>query len=670
MKKIFLSASSILLLLACKRDMVPASQQGDLTGQFARAVTATAGTVPSFPVQTAFVSTVLLQAGAINITSMGGVATDAGGNIYIADKAADVIRKVGVDGSYSIFAGNGVSGFQNGAAPSAEFNDPEGLAFDAQGNLYVADMGNNRIRIIAPNGNVGTYAGSGTAGFADGPDSVAKFNQPTGVAVDGSGVVYVADFYNQRIRRVLKTKTVSTWAGSGNATHADGAGALASFSYPFGITITPAGTAYVTDFSLGYIRKIVGGVVSTLAGNGQSSFADGTGAQASFHTPKGISVDAAGNVYVVDALNNRVRKITAAGVVTTLAGKVSGTMDGYDGDAAFGNINGLAISPAGDIYIGDSGNRKVRKLNVLSAVKTLAGNGSTDYLEGTGAGAHINAPYSITIAANGLLYFEDGNHRVRTCTPAGTTSFLAGGSTYYGKDTGPGDSIAFNSATGLLPDAAGNVYVADGNFQAIRKIDLNGFVTTFASDPVNDPSFFHFISSLDFDPSGNMIFTAYNNGRIRKLSPAGVVTRVDSLPIPDSTTLIYASTTDAAGNLYVPDAGTGRIYKVTPQGTHSLFFGGQVPPPSIAGGPFQPRGLAVDAKGNVYVADFANNSIVIFNKSGQYVSQIGVGTPAFADGVLWSASFNHPTWIAINRATGILYIADQSNNRIRMMSQL
>jgi len=668
MKKIFLTASSALLLMACKRDMTPAGNQGDPMQAFARALTATAGAVPGFPVQTTLVSTVLLPSGTIHITSQGGVATDAAGNIYIADKAADVIRKVDANGSFTIYAGNGVSGFKNGPALSAQFNDPEGLAFDAQGRLYVADRGNNRIRIITSDGNVGTYAGNGLAGFADGPDSLAKFNQPTGVALDANGVVYVADFNNQRIRRVLKTKTVSTWAGSGKTAHADGTGALASFSFPFGITITPAGTAYVSDFSSGHIRKIVGGVVSTLAGNGQSTFADGTGAQASFHTPEGIGVDASGNVYVADNLNGRIRKITPAGVVTTIAGNgTSGNIDGFDGNAQFRSINGLAISPAGDIYVGDPGNGTIRKLNAFAAVRTLAGDGSDNNQEGTGAGAQIPQPYSITIDGNGLLYFEDGNLHIRKCTAAGTTSFLAGGGSL---DSGPGDSVGFRSSTGLLPDAAGNIYVADGNFAAIRKIDPSGFVTTFARDTVNQPSVFALVSSLDFDVSGNIIFTNFISGKIRKRSPAGVITLFDSLPLPEQSTRIYASTTDAAGNLYVPDATTGKIFKVSPQGVHSLFFGGLVPPAGASNAPFQPRGLAVDTKGNVYVADFSNNRIVIFSKSGLYVSQVGTGAPAFADGVLSGASFKNPTWIAINRTTGILYIADQWNNRIRIMSQL
>jgi trimeric autotransporter adhesin len=665
--------SSLTLFVSCQRDVLSskqkaaASQTMDLTGQ-AVSLAVAAGTVPSFPVETVITSTVTGQTQATHINLEAGMASDAAGNIYICDRSVGVIRKYNPgSNTLSIYAGDGHLGFKNGPLLSAEFFSPSGLAFDAQGNLYVADEQNQRIRIITPAGMVSTYAGSGLEGFADGGDSVAKFNNPTGVAVDGAGTVYVADFGNNRIRRISKTHTVTQWAGSGTAGFADGSGTLASFNRPYSITVTAAGVAYVSDQANNRIRKIVSGVVTTLAGSGLAQFADGTGAAASFRNPAGVTVDPSGNVYLADASNNRMRKITAAGVVTTLAGHGSaGSGDGVDTLASFSTPSGIAVDPSGNIFVGDLGTGEIRKVAVQAAVRTLAGNGATDYLEGTGKGAHINAPYSISLDAAGTLFFEDGDRRFRKSTPAGVTSFLADGTV--------GDpGFAFNSNTGSVVDVAGNLYVADGNNRQIRKTTPAGVVTPFGIDTaVSTQSLFFFVSSLNFDAAGNMIYTNFANGTIRKISPAGVVSFLDSVPITFDAgnpfaSWIYASTNDVAGNLYVAAAHMSTIYKVTPQGKHTVFFAGQPPASDTV---FQPRGLAVDASGKVYVADIGNNRIVVFSATGQFLTQIGTGAATFSDGPVTQAAFKGPSWITINRATGILYVADQGNNRIRMMSQL
>jgi sugar lactone lactonase YvrE len=666
MKASLLVASSLTLMTSCKRDLIPANQKAttsqslELTGH-ATALTVLPGTVPSFPVQAVAVTTLSGKTQATRILLESGIVTDADGNLYVTDGSSSVIRKVSAkDGSVSVFAGDGTASFKNGPRLTAEFNSPTGLAFDGQGNLYVADQQNHRIRIITTDGMVSTYAGNGVKGFGDGADSLAKFNAPTGVAVDGAGTVYVADNGNNRIRRISKTRVVTQWAGSGNPTFADGAGTLASFNHPFGIAVTAAGVAYIADQNNNRIRKIVSGVVSTLAGNGLPDFGDGTGKIVSFRFPTGLSVDAIGNIYVADQGNNRIRKVTTGGLVTTLAGSdIAGNADGSDTLARFNLPIGLAIDQGGNIYVSDFGNNSVRKLVVQPAVRTLAGNGLTDYLEGTGTGAHINNPYSISLDAAGTLYFEDGGRRFRKCTPAGTTSFLAGGDP---------QGVNFPEETGTVTDAAKNLYIADGNPNRIAKVTPAGEVSTFATDPTSQ-NVYHWNSSLNLDAAGNMIFTNFQDGIIRKRDPSGTVSILDSLPIPSDSahsfrSWIYASTTDAAGNLYVAAAHQSTIYKVTPQGKHSVFFAGQPPASAVA---FEPRGLAVDAGGKVYVADVANNRIVIFSPAGQFLTQAGTGTAAFMDGPVTQAAFDKPTWITINRATGILYIADGGNNRLRMM---
>jgi len=293
-----------------------------------------------------------------------GVAVDASGNVYLADQENHRIRKITAGGVVSTLAGSGIDGFADGTGIAAQFRYPTGVAVDASGNVYVADNNNNRIRKITAGGVVSTLAGSGIYGFADGTGTAAQFSSPSGVAVDASGNVYVADQDNHRIRKITAEGVVSTVAGSGSAGFADGTSAAAQFQYPYGVAVDATGSIYVADLYNHRIRKITaGGVVSTLAGSGIDGFADGTGAAAQFRYPAGVAVDVAGNVYVVDQINNRIRKITAEGVVSTLAGSgTKGFADGTGTAAQFSSPYGVAVDATGSIYVADTNNHCIRKI--------------------------------------------------------------------------------------------------------------------------------------------------------------------------------------------------------------------------------------------------------------------------------------------------------------------
>ena len=257
------------------------------------------------------------------------------------------------------FAGS-TSGSTDGAL--AEFDLPFGVAVDAAGNVYVADAGNHRIRKVTAAGVVTTLAGSGVAGDDDGTGTAAQFDLPSGVAVDAAGNVYVADAGNHRIRKITAAGVVTTLAGS-TFGYLDGTGAAAQFNSPFGVAVDAAGNVYVADTNNERIRKITAaGVVTTLAGS-TFGYVDGTGAAAKFNFPLGVAVDAVGNVYVADAQNNRIRKITAAGVVTTLAGSTLGFADGTGAAARFANPFGVAVDAAGNIYVADTANHRIRQIN-------------------------------------------------------------------------------------------------------------------------------------------------------------------------------------------------------------------------------------------------------------------------------------------------------------------
>ncbi|HTW74975.1 MAG TPA: hypothetical protein VMD56_08680 [Steroidobacteraceae bacterium] len=257
-----------------------------------------------------------------------GFAVDSAGKVYVADYGHDEICEITPAGVVTTLAGSGVQGDADGTGSAASFSYPESVALDSAGNVYVADYGNNQIRKITPAGMVTTLAGSGVKGDTDGTGSAASFNGPEGVAVDSAGNVYVADDGNNEIRKVTPAGLVTTLAGLGAQGDADGTGKAASFNGPEGVAVDSAGNVYVADYGNNEIRKITpAGVVTTLAGSGAQGDADGTGRAASFDGPEGVAVDSAGNVYVGDEFNDRIREVSPAGVVTTLAGA------GAQGDA-------------------------------------------------------------------------------------------------------------------------------------------------------------------------------------------------------------------------------------------------------------------------------------------------------------------------------------------------
>ena len=297
-------------------------------------------------------------------SSPAGVAADYEGNVYVADKTNNRIRKIESNGTTTTFAGSGTAGAANGTGAAAQFNSPTDVAIGPLGNIYVADTGNNRVRKITPDGVVTTFAGSGVAGSTNGTGTAASFNAPTSIAIDASGSLYVADTSNNRIRKIEQSAVVTTFAGSGVAGSANGTGTAATFNGPSGIAIDKEGTVYVADRNSHRIRKITSsGVVTIFAGSGTAGSTNATGVAATFNSPAAIAVDANQNIYVADTSNNRIRKITSAGVVTTLSG--SGTAGYVNSNATGSQYNlplGIAVSPTGTIYVGDSTNNRVRKI--------------------------------------------------------------------------------------------------------------------------------------------------------------------------------------------------------------------------------------------------------------------------------------------------------------------
>jgi sugar lactone lactonase YvrE len=312
------------------------------------------------------------------------VVVDASGNYYIADSLNDAIRKVTAAGVVTTFAGQlGVAGLINATGTGAQFDDPNGLAFDAGGNLYVSDTGNNVIRKITSAGVVSTYAGvAGTGGYLDGSTGTALFNSPLGIVVWTNGTVYVADSGNHCIRKI-SGGTVATFAGSPQVWgSADGTGTNAQFNAPCGLRFDAHRILFVSDANNNTVRRITtNGVVTTFAGAaGQDGTADGVGNAARFRSPAEMAFDAQGNLYVADSFNQTLRKITTNGVVSTVCGAAgaAGAASGTNGVGRFFNPYGLVVAADGSLVVVDSYNELVRAVIVPFALSLqLAGGAHT-----------------------------------------------------------------------------------------------------------------------------------------------------------------------------------------------------------------------------------------------------------------------------------------------------
>jgi sugar lactone lactonase YvrE len=310
-------------------------------------------------------------------------------------------------GTVSTLAGS-AAGYQNNTGTAALFNRPNAVATDAAGNVYVADSYNSVIRKITPAGVTTTVAGTGNYGYADGPADVAQFYVPSGLVVDAAGNIFVADLGNNLIRKITPAGVVSTFAGNGSSGSNDGTDNTATFSGPSAIAMGTDGNFYVTDTNNSLIRKITpAGVVTTVAGNKVAGYANGVGTNASLNKPTGITIDAAGNMYIAEAANNAIRKITNDYTVSTFAGGVDTTA------LQLGSPQDVKIDASNNFYITD-GNGRLLKINKDKIFSVVAGKASTGDADGNGSAALFNGPKGIALDGQGNIFIADyNNNRIR-----------------------------------------------------------------------------------------------------------------------------------------------------------------------------------------------------------------------------------------------------------------
>jgi sugar lactone lactonase YvrE len=622
-----------------------------------------------------------------------GVAVDPGGTLYFAERYNRRIRKVTPSGLVSTLAGRGVRGFTDGrgAAPGLFTGR---MAVDSGGTVYVADRQNHRIWKVTPDGLFTTLAGSGKPGFSDGSGASAQFDQPNGVAVDASGIVYVADSNNHRIRKVTPSGVVSTLAGGDGGFlywpfcgsmrwvtpsvfcfgFADGMGAAARFDSPQGVAVDSGGTVYVADSNNHRIRKVSRwGYVTTLAGSGGTGFADGPGATAQFCSLlEHIAVDAGGNVYVVN--RNRIRKVTPSGVVSTLAwGGGARFQNAWRVSDGFNSPNGLAVDSGGMLYVADF--ERIWKVSPSGDVAALAPSGQYVAADGTRATRVFKELSGVAVDSGGTVYVADyGAESIRKVTPSGVVSTLAGGGT-WGFADGPRASAKFAFPWGVAVDPSGTVYVADLENQRIRKVTPSGLVSTFAgsgtwgfADGPRASAQFTSASGVAVDASGTVYVADRDNHRIRKVTPSGLVSTLAGSGKPGFSDGSGASAqfdhpngvaVDASGMVYVADRDNHRIRKVTPSGVVSTLAGsgafGYADGLGAAARFSAPHGVAVDSGGTVYVADTSNCRIRMITRWGYVTTLAGSGVFGYADGPGATAQFPHPEHVAVD-SSGAVYV--------------
>jgi len=651
---------------------------------------------------------------ATNASVMPMAATfDANGNLYIADFGNGRVRKMGTDGAITTIAGGGLASFSDGLpATSAQLGGVFAVAFDGNGNLYIADSLNRSVRKVDKQGVITTFAGAGSSSGDTGSTVKAPLNGPTSLAVDAAGNVYIADGV---VRKVDTSGKITTFAGGGHG----GDGGLATDAFLIkaqGVTVDAGGNVYIADSGDNRVRKVdTAGIISTIAGDATQGFAGdgGPATSAKLSSPQSVSFDANGNLYISDYFNGRVRKVDKAGNITTVAGGGSGGPVKDGGPATDQSLapTGVTFDRGGNMYIADGYN--LLKVDTNGIIRNVAGNGFA--FEAGDGGLAINAkigfPSKIAFDGSGNFYFADNMHnRIRKVDASGRILAVAGngdgaegfGGGYSG-DGGKATNAKLYAPSSVAVDRGGNLYIADSLNLRIRKVDKAGTITTFAGNgsfaysgdggAATSASFVG-PGALAFDSEGNLFVSDevstdnFSVSVIRKIDTRGVITTVAGTgPIgfsKDGGAAIASalgSTSgiafDSVGNLYFAESLNGRVRKIDKGGILTTIAGNGTQGYAGDGGQatsaqlYIPVDVAFDSKGNLYIAESFASRVRRVDTKGLITTVAGVGTGAFdysGDGAPATIAWFHGINGVALDSNDNLYISDSRNIRIRKVA--
>ncbi|KOF01369.1 hypothetical protein OB69_17950, partial [Roseivirga seohaensis subsp. aquiponti] len=585
-----------------------------------------------------------------------GITRDEDDNLYVTDLFNHVIRKVSNSGHVSTIAGTGAIGYVDGTASEATFNEPSSIVIDSHGNLYVADRENHAVRKISLSGEVSTFAGNGQRGYMDGQGTSAQFSRPTELAIDSNDNIYVTDQSNYRVRKISPEGVVSTIAGNGDSGYVDGDGTIAQFSQLTGITVDLNGNIYVSDYDNHRIRKInPQGNVSTLAGSSTRSVIDGLGAEAAFYSPFGMAIDEKFNIYITD--QRYVRKITPDGQVTTIAGSnQNGNTDGEGLSASFNEPHGVVIDSKGDLFITESSNNFIRRVSLKD--HTLVGNPLNK------VGIHNVSLKSRN--SNGETDVQSFSVEVLDATPPVFTS--ASTATFTENEIGTAYIIAatdYSSITYAL-GASNDEGLFDVN-------ETTGEVTFKVSPDFENPqdsdtnnSYVLEVLAIDaLDNSANFTVTisvtnADNEAPVFTSTPVTEVNENElyeyfvevSDPDKDAVSLTleegpeWLNLSKDSNNMVSTLAGSGDNSTVDGIGQEASFS-------------FLTR-LSIDNNGDLYLGELGSKTIRKVSPNGNVTTLSVVSDGTRINGTLSESSFGEPNKILIDDSSGIKYVLDGS----------
>ena len=595
--------------------------------------------------------------GAAGFLGPSGLALDGSGYLLVADTWNSTIRRVSPGGRVSTLAGQAeADGDQDGRGAAARFKWPEGIAVDGStGVIYVADTGNDAIRSIARNGDVSTIAGAaGQRGCADGLGPAARFDEPRGLAVGADGTLYVADSGNHLIRRISPTDgSVTTLAGTaGTWGFQDGAGTSAQFGYPWGLALDAEQNLLVADTFNNAIRRISGGVVTTLAGGpDRHGSRDGTLATACFDYPMAIVARPDGSLLVCDSGDGRIRTVDGNGVGTCALGA----------DQPLREPAGMVLDAAGAILVADTGGNAIRRFAPGGAGTTLAGN------PGAGQGGLPSAAKVVVEPLTGAVWLADGGGAIRRVSPRGQLEPLA-------LQSAQAQAASLKGLKGLTVDGSGSFYAVNGETSAILRISPDGLVSVLVGPPgtVSGDGLMRPLD-LAMDSGGNLFITDGMDATVRKLAPDGTLTLFAGTPFApgsrdglgaEAQFGLPAGIAVAGGDtLIVADAEAHTIRRISPLGQVTTLAGkafesGCQDGPGAQARFKNPQGVTVDAFGNLFVADAGNATVRKITPEGM-VSTVA-GSPGQAGGLMGPlpGGLSQPHSVAVTPAGDLLVLCE------------